>query len=83
MQLEKPRFIEKITGVQYDILSFAEYKKSIGKPKISNALLAYQIKEDNLDYVIIGRFRYIVINDKAKAYKPGRNYGKRWKNKRK
>lgn len=75
MEYAKPKVIEG--EVEYEILSFIEYKNKIGFPLITNPTIDYQINEGNIDFVTIGRFRYIVFNDRAKNYRPGENYRKK------
>lgn len=80
MQLETPKYIDPNTKEEALLLTFDEYKEKIGFPLLPSPTLDYQIEHGNLDFIRLGKYRYIVYNSKAQNYKPGSNYGKRWKN---
>lgn len=79
MKLDSPKYIDE-SGIEHEIISLNEYKKRLGCPRMPNATLYYQIRKGNIDFVMYGKFKHIVYNEKAKAYHPRKNYGKRWKN---
>jgi len=82
MELSKPLYEDASTGQKYELLTFDEYKEKINSPTLTSPTLDYQISIGNIDFIKLGKYRYIVYNEKAQAYCPGKNYGKRWKNKK-
>lgn len=59
-----------IDGKEYELLGFEEFKERRGLINTSNTTIAYQLREevDQLDYTIVGHFRYIIWNQKAKEF---------------
>lgn len=81
MELPRPKFLDSSTQTESEILTLEEYKIKIGSPKIPTSTIHYNMKKNNIDFIIIGRYHHIIFNEKAQKFKPGKNYGKRWKNK--
>lgn len=54
-----------------------DLKKKTGRDTITPATIFYQLKEtDNLDWLEHSGVTLILMNDKAKNFQPGQNYGK-------
>lgn len=71
MEFPKPEIeitLEKGKTVKYKILSFDEFKRERGLFTLSNSLIDYHIGKERLDYTTIGRFRYIIWNEKAQEF---------------
>jgi hypothetical protein len=66
MRYEKPVLL--FEDKKFLILSFEEFKEKRGLLNMSNQTIDYQMDKNRLDYVVFGRFRYIVWNDKAKNF---------------
>lgn len=61
--------IEEKEAVQIGTMSQKEFAKNHGG--ISLSAINYLMDKDKLDYTVFGgRFRYVVLTDKTKAYKP-------------
>lgn len=56
-----------IAGKTFKLLSFEEFKQ-LKNISTSNQTLDYAIKSDRLDFVRIGKTRFIVMNRKAEHY---------------
>jgi len=67
MELEAPKYEDPVTGQKYELLSLQEFKERIHQPDLSTPTLNYKMETDQLDYVKLGTFRYIVFNEKAQA----------------
>lgn len=66
MNFPKPQIF--IEATPYDIVSFEEFRTLRGLLMLSNQSIDYNIEKDRLDYTTIGRFRYIIWNEKAQSF---------------
>lgn len=66
--MEYPRPQITIEGKEYEILSQDEFRERRGLPNVSNQTISNHIEKESLDFTTIGRFRYVVWNDKAKKF---------------
>lgn len=66
MNYPKPQII--IEAVPYDVISFEEFRILRGLLLLSNQSIDYNLEKDRLDYTTIGRFRYIIWNEKAQTF---------------
>lgn len=67
--MEYPRPKISIANNKYDLLSFDEFKEKKELYHMSNPSIGYNLQKGYLDFTKIGRFRYIIWNDKAIAFK--------------
>lgn len=70
MEYTRPKLIlPGGSGVEeFDILSLDEFREKRGIHDLSNQSIDNHFKRGTLDFVTIGRFRYVVWNDKAKRF---------------
>jgi len=66
MEYPRPNII--IDGVEYKLLSLEEFKAARGITYTSNQALDYNLVNGKLDYTVMGRFRYIIWNEKAQDF---------------
>jgi len=66
MEFPKPPI--KIEGTDYELLSYDEFRLKRGLPDVPNQTLINHLDRGTLDFTIIGRFRYIIWNDKARLF---------------
>lgn len=66
--MEYPRPTIKINDREFELISFDEFRDRRGLILLSNQTIGNHIDKDRLDYVTLGRFRYIVWNNKAKDF---------------
>jgi hypothetical protein len=57
-----------IEGKEYDLISYDEFRDKRGLMTLSNQTLINHLDKGNLDFTILGRFRYIVWNEKAQNF---------------
>ncbi len=63
-----PRPTYKFNNQEFEMLSFDEFRVKRGLLLISNQTIDYNIEKDRLDSTKIGRFRYIIWNEKAQNF---------------
>lgn len=69
MELNRPTV--NIEGKDFEIITLEEFRDRKNDPDLSTPTITYAMKNDKLDYVLFGRIKHIVWNDKAKNWKPG------------
>ena len=56
-------------GKQFPVISYEEFRKRKGYPNMTNSSISYNIEQNHLDFCQMGRFKYVVWNDKAEKFK--------------
>lgn len=72
MEYPTPKIVTD--GIEYEILSYDEFREKRGLPKVSNQTIINHMGYGSLDWTQIGRFRYVVWNKKAQNF--NLNYNK-------
>lgn len=66
MEYPPPKY--KIGDQEYELLSLQDFKDRIGRPDMLTPTLSYKLEHtDELDWVRLGTFRYIIYNKKAES----------------
>lgn len=66
--MEYPAPKLKIGNDEFELISYEEFRDKRGLLQISNQTIINHLEKGNLDFSTIGRFRYLVWNDKAKNF---------------
>ena len=63
---------------KYPVMSVKEWSDKYGK-KIKNQATQYLMDKGNIDFVRVGRFRFVVLTEKTLLYVPNRKQVKKYK----
>lgn len=63
MEYPRPKIL--IEKSAYDLLSYDEFREKRGLFDIPNQTIINHMEKGTLDFTTIGRFRYVIWNDKA------------------
>lgn len=71
--------IDKNKVLASDLITLSDFAKSLSKKGVTSESIKYHFgifpgSPDNLDYVQIGRDRFVVNNERAKSFSIGDNY---------